>query len=280
MEENKENIRESLKKIQGLMYYDKSLTATENKEAIEEQWTPSAAGIARKAGREAQRQVGNNTIKSIVPYINKVHRNMKHLDKIYSELEGKTYQGQPAIDGLRSKYKQVYGEDLSMPGISTPGVEGGVGGVGQDTAQVAQYQPCQGGVNKVGCKSGSIGQVQQMLGGLKVDNMFGPKTQQKLAQVAPEFSQQFTDADVPAIQAKLKPPVVDPTKLAPTGKIDTTKMGNPAINPIVGDTIPRQSNEQGATNMAVGFVNESTLSNKEQWRKNRQDRLNKKLGRV
>jgi hypothetical protein len=35
------------------------------------------------------------------------------------------------------------------------------------------------------------------------------------------------------------------------------------------------------TNMSQGFVNEEvSLINKEQWRKNKQDRLNKKFGRV
>jgi len=46
------------------------------------------------------------------------------------------------------------------------------------------------------------------------------------------------------------------------------------------DDVKEEEPKEGATNMAVGFVAESAPSNKEMKRQNKQDRLDKKLGRV
>jgi len=410
MEDNKEMLKESLKKISGLMYYDSTMTAIENKEIIEEQGFIDKVGnvtsnlIGGKTGTDKWKQKRNQPVTAgeitrVTRYLhnsldgrlfNSDSRDMKNAYSQIYYLQGRKYNGADAIETVKNEYQRRYGTDLvsdiqtKLTNLDFTGAENQKNflavlqkgaetntqpEIGQDTAQAVSsggktgwFQPCQGGVNKVGCKSNSIGQVQQMLGGLKIDNMFGPKTQEKLAQVAPEFSQQFTDADVPAIQAKLKAPVAQ--KIEPA-RIDTTKMSNPGLNPVQGDKIMEQEIssdisaeiptlemktyfsrltkkpeyinkiynrlsagtykgqsaldamkssyteysgkdlpidqkrlglepevaakdtalvnpkpiEQGYTNMAQGFVNESTISHKEMKRINKEARLNKKLGR-
>ena len=143
------------------------------------------------------------------------------------------------------------------------------------------YPKCQGGVNKVGCRSNAVGKVQAWLDNIGVDGKFGPETQKRLASVAPEFSKEFTDTDLPAIRAKID--ASNAPRELPPQKINLKQNPNiitPKLPPseTLGDVLKqRQSNEQGATNMAMGFVNES-ISQKERKRINKEDRKNKKIG--
>ena len=59
-------------------------------------------------------------------------------------------------------------------------------------------------------------------------------------------------------------------------KDEEMKEGEPEVKE---DMFERQKIEPGGYKMAHGFVNESGLSNKETKRKNKQDRLDRKLGR-
>jgi len=337
-------LNESLKKIKGLMYYDKSLTATENKEKIQEQLLAPAAAAAYGGKKLIDRYRQKNKVDvrpgEIARAVKNLHKNMEgrllrsnggemtnSLNQIKT-LSGRKINGEDAVEVVKGEYKRLYGTDL-VADITKKGEKvnykgitkqkellsllggGGAQPTNEPTkdpvAKTASYVPCQGGINKFGCKSDSIAKIQQAAG-LKADGMFGKKTQAKLSQVAPEFSKQFSDTDVPAIIAKLTPakndvetpnPVANIDSPKPiTANIDTSKIGSmsPTSAP-KANTIPRpgQQNESdpkvkedmfkkpeikpGGYKMAQGFVNES-LNNKDQWRKNKQERLDRKFGRI
>lgn len=297
MKDNKENLNESLQKISRLMYYDSTKTAFENEdlnenkklnkdiefiyveeilnnEIIEEQFPGNmmAGSLARRAMRKI-------TIKNLNPYLRKIHRNVVRLNDVISNLEGKTYNGEPAIDAVKTAYKERYNEDLPIPGVSTE----------QPSQPKATdgYKPCPSGVNQFGCKSDMIGKVQSMLG-VTVDNRFGPKTQNALSKFAPEFSKQFTDDDYSTIRNKIigvrkgtsvkmqpdmnkvnpdrktvktptqtKTPTSKPLNLKPSGKYNSLAGNKTGLaKGKTGFQNPLQANEK-PTNMTQGFVNES-----------------------
>ena len=358
MKDSRQELNESLKKIQGLMYYDKSLTATENEEIIEEQL---GAGLAMLGGKRVVDKSRQNRGVPVKPrevdvIVRRLHKNLegRKLMTDRGEMRNALYQikhltgramedGSDPVDVIKTEYERRYGvdligdiesksENLDFRGsqfqkqlvdlLGGAGVESAVEPEARSTSSSGGYVPCQAGINKVGCKSDSIAQVQQAAG-LKPDGMFGPKTQAKLDQVAPEFSKQFTDADVPTIQAKLKteripaPSKIDLSKMANPGltTIPQTRL-DPAMNQLKNPTFTAQAPapskrdqrlqgrvdklqqklgedeievkedmfekpeiKPGGAKMTQGFMNES-LSNKEQWRKNKQERLDRKLGRV
>jgi peptidoglycan hydrolase-like protein with peptidoglycan-binding domain len=332
MEDNKEMVNESFDKIDRLMNFRLGMTATELKEVIEEQSRRDdrqarraqfksnlEGGMSRKDARQARQQtkkdqkageyddieLGDNfeedfegkNLKHIDRFVRRLHRYNDKIDKAIAKLESSTHNGQSALEAVKLAYKEKYGVDLPKTGVTdvaaTPAAQ---------PKYVPKYQPCQGGINKVGCRSNSVAKVQAIVGGLddkiKIDGMFGPRTKAAIEQVAPEFAEQFTDADVATIKQKAQSAGVKPKETVATKEpaprrvepkgLDLSK--NPiasTLKPTGRDQIPRPAGldeedevkEQGATNMAVGFMNES-ISQKERVRKNKEDRLNKKLGRV
>jgi len=321
--ENKELVNESFEKIDRLMNFTPGMTGTELKEVIEEQSRRDdrqarraqfksnlEGGMSRKDARQARRQtkkdqkageyddieLGDNfeedfegkELKHIDRFVRRLNRYHGKIDKAIAKLESATHNGQNALEAVKLAYKEKYGTDLPKTGVTdvaaTPAPQ---------PKYVPKYQPCQGGINKVGCRSNAVAKVQAIVGGLddkiKIDGMFGPRTKAAIEKVAPEFAEQFTDADVATIKQKAqsagvpsKETTATPKRTAPPRKIDMSNRPVPKVD--LGprdqiDTNKLRQAEEGATNMAVGFVNES-ISQKERVRKNKEDRLNKKLGRV
>jgi len=300
---NKELVNESLKQIHSLMNFKPGMTRTENKEIIEEQMGGVARRTARRAGRQAKRSTKDmNNVRSERKAIN---RKVNDIENIYDKLKNRTVNGEPALDVLRAKYKEVYGEDL--PKLS--GEPETAPTAQAKPAYVPKFPPCTGGVNKLGCKSNAVAQVQALVGGLddkiKIDGMFGPRTKAAIEKVAPEYADQFTDADVAKIKQKVqsagvKPKETEVTKTPEPRKINTSNFPSPpnALDNVKPDRLPTPKavseddedipNEDmfdkpeikpGGYKMTQGFVNES-ISQKERVRQNKQDRLNRKLGRI
>jgi len=359
MDKNKELLQESLNRIKNMMYYDSEMTAIENEEIIEEQLGALAAKPVVDMYRQQKGiPVRPQEVVRVTRILHKNLNNSGNSRRVFRSVKNSLYQIQTlvgrkihqtdedAIEAIKNEYERLYGDNLisDVQNKLTNLNYKGLGkqkellsllqsdGVTNTTSepQVApatssnktQYPPCQGGVNKLGCKSNSIVLVQDMLKGVKVDGMFGPKTQERLSRVAPEFSEQFMDGDVSEIREKLKldaehgvtHPV--PGESQPISKIASKKVGgldmsNVTKSPtgelavaskskIKPDEVTRgqqrrddrqarkataQTNraevaEDGYTNMAMGFVNESTMSPEEIKRRNKKDRLDKKLGRV
>lgn len=321
MEDNKEFVNESFEKIDRLMNFRPGMTATELKEVIEEQSRRDdrqarraqfksniEGGMSRKDARQIRQQtkkdqkagdyddieLGDNfeedfegkDLKHIDRFVRRLHRYNDKIDKAIAKLESSTHNGQNALEAVKLAYKEKYGVDLPMTGVTdvaaTPAPQ---------PKYVPKYPLCQGGINKVGCRSNAVAQVQALVGGLdnkiKIDGMFGPRTKAAIEKVAPEFADQFTDADVETIKQKVKNVSTQPeVKREPAPqKIDMSKRPVPQVNlpkpETLGDVLKKReaAENTGATNMALGFVNES-ISQKERVRRNKENRLNKKFGRV
>jgi len=212
MEENEKTLNESLDRIKNMMDYDPETPLTEQ-----------TARELRKSGIES-RKAAKATRRAEIDYsrlnwyVKRIERNMKDIDTIYGHLRGKTYEGHDAIAVVQSTYKDKSGgRDLPQPPVvQEKTTDTNVDGVTGAPA-AAGYTQCIGGINKFGCKSNAIAQVQGMIGA-KADGMFGPKTKEMLAAVVPEYSNQFSDADVATIQQKItqsKTPQVNKMNLEP-----------------------------------------------------------------
>lgn len=223
--------------------------------------------------------------KHIDRFVRSVHRNAQDLDNDYKKLANSTFKGQNALEAAKGLYRQKYNEELPIWRDYIKGPE--------QPKQASTYTPkfplCKGGVNKVGCRSNAVAQVQALVGGIdgsiKIDGMFGPKTKAALEKVAPEFAEQFTDADVATIKQKVNAPVEAPAPVrqpAPT-KISTKGFPKP-VDPMANlkpDRIPNPKalgEQDGPTNMAMGFDLNESISQKERARINKENRKKIKLG--
>ena len=315
MEKTNQQLNESLAKMKNLMQYDLKTTLLENEETIEEQSARKLARQARKSTFQANKDAGmsgkeargikkatrqddraarkaddtsdevlddnyeadfeGEVLKNINRFVKRINKGAGKIEKAMARLEASTYNGGSAVEAAKALYQEKYQQPMPMLGGTA---------VAPSPAPASTWKPsypkCQGGINKVGCRSNAIGKVQAALDDIGVDGKFGPETQKRLAAVAPEFGEQFTDADVPAIRAKIKAANA-PREIAP-GKISMKQATVAGVAPkprtdVLDPSRITQANEQGATNMAIGFMNES-VSNKEQKRINKEVRLNKKLG--
>ena len=131
-----------------------------------------------------------------------------------------------------------------------------------NTSASGTYHTCPPGDNYYGCKSTVISQVQHLLK-LKPDGMFGPKTQSKLKQVAPQYSDRFTDEEAIKIRSMLTG-----TPDGVVGDRHTSKI------PPLAKLAPTNIAQKTPTNMTHGFVEPSR---KEQRQDNRANRKNDRL---
>jgi hypothetical protein len=203
MNKSKQTINESLDKIKFMMNYDSSRTLLENEDLLDEQYAAMGGMGATTMG-----SINNTDVYNLNGYVRKLHRNVQRVEGVFKELEGKKFKGGDAITALKTAYKEKYGVDL--PSTVTGGVSqsGQPGQPGQAGAQQQTFRPAQGTPEDpyvVGTTGEGVGKVQQYLGGLKVDNMFGPKTKAKLAEKVPQFAEKFTNNDLMTIYKTLYP---------------------------------------------------------------------------
>jgi hypothetical protein len=207
MNRSKLTIEESLEKIKFMMNYNSSKTLTEQ---VPEN-TSFAGGQSLSPTAESYKEVNDGYINSIV---RKLKRNYDRIDELMKELNSHTYQGRPALEKVQDIYKANYGEDL--PGQ----VDSTLAGTPPEPIDITKPEPLKGPLNnpvkqwpfakgtedskyKYGTQGSGIAQVQQALG-LTQDGIWGPKTDAKIKELAPEFANGFTNENMMQVIQKVR----------------------------------------------------------------------------
>jgi hypothetical protein len=132
-----------------------------------------------------------------------------------------------------------------------------------DSTTSGGYAPCQNGIYTFGCQGEGINKVQTCLGGLVTDGKFGPLTKAKLESVAKQFSEKFTDANIPEIckMASMSSTVSQSRAPEPLQNVRPIPTKDQTIKSQI--KVPELSKKlnltqlapikKGATNMAMGF---------------------------
>ena len=232
MKKTDQTINESIEKIKFIMGYDSLKTLTEQ--------SPSLI-----PGMESA--IGNTPPDVNIYYIRRLSRILKRkydrIDRIMKEVDGKTTDGDPSINVLKSEYKNLTQKDLPITNSTSQMSKGSTGGYTpvDGTSQMSKgstggYTPVDGTTQpyKYGTMGSGIGQVQEKLG-LTVDNKWGPKTQAKLSEVFPQYSKQFTNNDIPNITQVNK-------TTSPETSIDKTSTATPTITSVQRPTLSQPIN--------------------------------------
>lgn len=147
--------------------------------------------------------------------------------------------GTPAIDALKAKYKELTGTDL--PNVTSSSGTAGTGT--QKGGKTGGYTPVDGTTTpyRQGTMGTGIGQLQQAFGftGADLDNKWGPNTQKKISELVPEYSNGFTNSNLPNILQKIT------TTSTPVNKAATTA-------PVTGQTPPTSLGQAPSTTQLAG----------------------------
>lgn len=187
-----------------MMNYDSSKTLTEQQLG------------ATEPDQQIHPPVWDNPSELYEPFINQIVRKLKRnydsIDALKSQLQGKTYKGDPAIDAVKTAYKASTGKDLPSESeqfatIQRPDPIKGPVDVPVDTPKETKQWPFSKGTDedpyKYGTQGSGIAQVQQNLG-LVQDGIWGPKTDAKIKELAPEFANGFTNQNLAQVIQKVR----------------------------------------------------------------------------
>lgn len=238
MKKTSQTLDESKNKIKFMMSYDSKKTLTEQ--------APLQPSATTAPGMNKPYNPNEITVPGLInSYARRLKRNYARIDAIMKEIQGKTYQGKPAIDGVKASYKSIYKKDLPGMPVATTAT----------TAQTATQTPV-GAKDAEGYKlvagtpqdpyiygtTGSgIMTVQQNLGftGTDLDGKWGPNTQKALAAKAPDIKQ-FTNDDLSSVVQKIRGG-------SPIAKANTSSISRPTVAPtqptaqLAGQQKPQQN---------------------------------------
>ena len=229
MNKDKQTIEESLYKIKFMMNYDSSRTLTEQ---FKENTSfaggePISPTVQNMAGTPAV-EVTDGQIKQGADRLNNYYQS--YIQALNS-WKGRTYQGGDAMIALQNEYKKQFGTELpfntSIVDIDRPQpLKGPV-----DVPKPAKQWPFSKGTEedkyRYGTQGSGIAQVQQNMG-LVQDGIWGPKTQAKMQELAPEYVNGFTNQNLPQVIQTVRGQVNTPT--ADTSNIKRSTSFTPAQN--------------------------------------------------
>jgi hypothetical protein len=234
MNKPKQTIEESLKKIKFMMNYDSSQTLTEQSDTATSRWDPNQKRWVSTVPSEVSENFINGIVDSLYKYYSKA-------EAIVNGMSAYTNNGKPGLEAVKEAYRIKYGKELPgsvMPteDITKPDpIKGPV-----DTPTQTKQWPFAKGTEdspfKYGTQGSGIAQVQQALG-LTQDGKWGPVTDGKIKELAPEFANGFTNDSIMQVIQKVRGQV-NPTAITPPNLKQTTNLA-PAQNTaqLAGNTI-------------------------------------------